>query len=135
MAIKSNGQKKPYEIRERTFLFALDVLDAYPQDAWRHPPSAVVWRQLIRAAASVGANLEEADAGSSPTDFSYRVRVSLREAREAKYWLRLVEAAKLRGAPAMKLLIQEASEIVAILTTIVKNREANKARKKNGRGR
>lgn len=134
MANRSNGQK-PYEIRERTFLFALDILNAYPEEAWRHPPSAVVWRQLIRAAASVGANLEEADAGSTPTDFSYRVSVSLREAREAKYWLRLVEAAKLQGAPAMKPLIQEASELVAILTTIVKNRKANKAGKKNGNRR
>ena len=120
---------KPYEIHERTFLFAQDVLNAYPDEAWRHPPSAVVWRQLIRAAASVGANLEEADAGSSADDFSYRVKVSLREAREAKYWLRLVEGAKLQGAAKMKPLMQEASELVAILTTIVKNRQANKAKK------
>jgi four helix bundle protein len=131
MANGSNTQK-PYEIRERTFLFARDVLTAYPEEAWRHAPTAVVWRQLIRAAASVGANLEEADAGSSPDDFSYRVTVSLREARETKYWLRLIEAAKLQGADAMNPLIQEASELVAILTAIVKKREARKA-KKNGR--
>jgi four helix bundle protein len=124
---------KPYEIRERTFLFALDVLKAYPEDSWRHPPSAIVWRQLIRAAGAVGANLEEAHAGSGSTDFGYRVKVSLREARESKYWLRLVEAAELRGAAKMKPLIQEASELVAILTTIVKKREANLARKKSGK--
>jgi four helix bundle protein len=117
VAEKPKGQK-PFETRERTFLFARDVLTAYPFDARRHAPSAEVWRQLMRAAASVGANLEEADAGSSRSDFAYRVKVALREAREAKYWLRLVEGAALEGKSIVKPLIQESCELIAILTTI-----------------
>jgi four helix bundle protein len=119
-------RQKPFEIRQRTFIFARDVLKAYPADARRHAPSAEIWRQLVRSSASVGANLEEADAGSSKIDFAYRVKVAVREARESKYWLRLIEGAGLEGKAIVRPLLQESSELVAILTTIAKNAAAAK---------
>jgi four helix bundle protein len=48
--------------------------------------------QLLDAATSVGANLEEAKAGQSRADFIHKNAISLKEAREANYWLRLILA-------------------------------------------
>ena len=70
--------------------------------------------------------MEEADAGSSKSDFAYRVKVALREARETKYWLRLIEGAGLEGKGVVKPLLQESSELIAILTTIAKNAATKK---------
>jgi four helix bundle protein len=76
-------------------------------------------RQLMRAATSIGANLEEADAGQSRADFISKCSIALKEAREALYWLRLLEATgKLRGAG--EGLAAESDRIVAVLTTIVR---------------
>jgi four helix bundle protein len=111
---------KPFDIRERTFEFARDVLKSYPTTVRSHAPSVEVWRQLIRAATSVGANLEEAHASASKADFRFRVKVSLREARESHYWLRLIGAAGLLGSVQAAPLSAEANELVAILTTIAK---------------
>ena len=112
---------KPYDICQRTFGFARDTVRAYPSSVRTHTPSAVAWLQLVRSATSVGANLEEAQAGSSKADFRFRVKVALREAREALYWLRIIQAAGLTGAELTEGLRQEANELVAILTTIAKN--------------
>ena len=112
---------KPYDIRERTFEFARDVLKSYPGTVRSHTPSAEVWRQLIRSGTSVGANLEEAHASGSKADFRFRVKVALREARESHYWLRLIDAANLVGEDRVDQLRTEADEIIAILTTIAKN--------------
>ncbi|MEX2115734.1 MAG: four helix bundle protein [Bacteroidota bacterium] len=75
----------------------------------------VVGRQLIRAGTSVGANVEEATAADSRRDFGYRMGIALREARETRYWLRIVVK---RGTPVGEL-IQEAEEIMKILGSIV----------------
>jgi four helix bundle protein len=48
--------------------------------------------QLLRAGTSVGANLEEARAGQSTADFIHKNAVSLKEARETHYWLKLILA-------------------------------------------
>ena len=76
--------------------------------------------QLVDAAMSVGANLEEARGAQSKADFHAKVRISLKEARESHFWLRLL--AKSESIPMKRVapLIQEANEIVAILTTIAK---------------
>jgi len=79
--------------------------------------------KLLRAATSVGANLEEAAAAQSRADFINKCSISAKEARETLYWLRLVREAfpKLTEFGA---LVGEADQIVAILTTIVKKSRA-----------
>ena len=76
-------------------------------------------RQLMRAATSVGANLEEADAGQSRADFMSKCSISLKEAREALYWLRLLRATNKLDATA-DALIHESDRIVAVLTAIIR---------------
>ncbi len=68
----------------------------------------------------IGSNLEEASAGQSRADFIAKARISLKEARETHYWLRLIEATEMIAPSRIRPLVQEANEIVAILTTIVK---------------
>lgn len=78
-------------IRNRTFIFACAVarlvLELEPR-----PGIRVLIDQLARSATSFGANLEEGKAGSSTREFVRYVEISLREAREASYWLRVCAA-------------------------------------------
>jgi len=75
--------------------------------------------QLLKSATAVGANLEEAKAGSSKREFIRYVEISLREAREAAYWLRICTALDL-GSPAdLTDLCGEADQIARILGAIV----------------
>jgi four helix bundle protein len=77
--------------------------------------------QLLRSGTSIGANLEEANAGQSRADFVSKCSIALKEARETQYWLRLLVASDIATAAQITPVLAEATEIVAILTTIVKN--------------
>ena len=114
---------KPYDIQDRAFLFSTEIVD-FCRPAL--PPGGIVRelaRQLVRSGTSIGANLEEADAGQTKPDFRTKVAISRKEAREARYWLRLMvhtdPSLKQRAAP----LIDEARQLIAILTTIKMNSE------------
>ena len=114
---------KPYDIKERTFLFACDALRAYPDDQLKGRAERA-WLQFISAATSGGAHLEEAEAAASRAHFVTLSRGALRELREANYWIRLIHTTKLPGWSAAPALIGESGELVAIVTTIVKRAAA-----------
>jgi four helix bundle protein len=76
-------------------------------------------RQLIRSAGSIGANYLEANEGLSKKDFMYRLRVSKKEARETRYWLRLTKPSE-QYADIRDQLVQESSELIYILASIIK---------------
>ena len=109
----------PYDIRERTFQFAVRVLKTtgtFP----RSVPAEVIQRQLVRAATSIGANVEEADGAESKADFIHKVSIAAKEARESRYWIRIVRAT-LNQDPVWQQLQTEAEEITRILSTIIRN--------------
>jgi four helix bundle protein len=118
----------PYDIQDRTFLFARRIVD-FCKPAM--PPGAVareLARQLLHAGTSVGANLEEADAGQTKPDFRAKLSISRKEAREARYWLRLMAHADPRLQSDSAPLIDEARQIIQILTTIKMNSEETDSR-------
>jgi four helix bundle protein len=75
--------------------------------------------QLLKAGTSVGANVEEGQAGQSKADFISKYSISRKEAREARYWLRLLVGGGLATPAEAEPLILEADELVKILTTII----------------
>lgn len=79
---------------------------------------------MIKASTSIGANYEEAQAGSSKADFIHKVNIALKEARESNYWLRMLAA--LEGEKdELLLLMKESNELKNILGSIVKNAREN----------
>jgi four helix bundle protein len=106
------------DIRNRTFAFACAVaklaLNLTPR-----PRVRCIVDQLLKSATAVGANLEEAKAGSSTREFVRFVEIALREAREANYWLRICAVLQLGPAEELKLLNGEADQLSRILASIV----------------
>lgn len=108
---------KPRDIEGRVFSLALATV------RWgRLKPGAWIdrdlVRQLVRAATSVGANLEEARAAETKKDFIHKASVARKEALEGYYWARLLLADAKDGM--LTALAGELNEVAAILTTIVK---------------
>ncbi len=110
----------PWDLRERTFEFArrvvklCQILDQAPG------VSHTLAHQLLRSGTSVGANVEEGHASQSRADFVSKYSIACKEARETHYWLRLLVATEVAPADRLTPLIDEANQLVAILTTIVK---------------
>ena len=105
-------------------MFACDIVRAFPKGRL-DTASLKVWSQLIASATSSGAHLEEAAAGGTRAHFLSLMRGALREMREAYYWLRILSATQLAGSHAGAPLVEEARELVAILTAIVRRTYEN----------
>ncbi len=78
-------------------------------------------RQLIRAGTSVGANVEEAQGGESTGDFLHKLRIARKECREAKYFLARIANANLVAPTRLDDLIDEAEQLLRILTAIIRS--------------
>lgn len=82
-------------------------------------------RQLLKSGTSVGANYEEAQAGQSRADFISKTSVSLKEARETNYWLRLLMASEIVPVTMLSGLLEESEEITKIFGSIVSRSKRN----------
>ena len=110
----------PVAFTTRTFSFACQIVTLYQALNRVAGFPFALSRQLLRAGTSIGANIEEARNASSRKDLASRFLVALREARETRYWLRLIEATSLAPPALLRDPLQEINEIVAILTTSVR---------------
>jgi len=80
-------------------------------------------RQLIRSSGSVGANYIEANESFSKKDFVLRIKICRKEAKESRYWLRLIETTDKSLASERDRLVQEAQELMNIFGAIVRKSE------------
>jgi len=110
----------PFDIRERTFLFGVRIVKfvrTLPKDV----AGVEVARQLLRAGTSVGANVEEADGAESKRDKIHKLSIVRKEAKESRYWLRIVKEAELSASAEVDELIAESLEIAKILSSMINN--------------
>jgi len=109
-------------IREKSFNFALEIISLNQKLVTQN--EYVISRQLLKSGTSIGANVEEAGAAQSKRDFIAKMSIASKEARETKYWLRLLKYSNLLEFDDENYL-KEVSEIVNILTAIVKTSQVN----------
>jgi four helix bundle protein len=119
------NEKRPHDIQERTFAFAVDVVRFCHRLDERPGVGRTLSRQLLRSATSVGANREEAQAGQSRNDFISKTSIALKEARETLYWLRLIRAAQVSSDSELPELQVEAQEITKIPGAIIISAKKN----------
>ena len=108
------------DIRDRTFEFACRIARL----AFRLEPQSRIRSivdQFLRSGTSIGANVEEAKAGSSKRDFIRYMEIALREARETVYWFRICIDLKLASGDELEPLRNEGEQIGRILGAIVSN--------------
>ena len=115
------------KLDERTYKFALRVIKlvaALPKTT----TGEVLGRQVLRSGTSVGANVEEAFGASTKREFTYKLTIAFKEAKETHYWLRLIRDAGLVSAKRIDPLIQEALEIKLILAKSIVTSQQFKAK-------
>lgn len=104
-------------IQQKSFAFSLMIIKLYI--SLKEEKEYVLSKQLLRSGTSIGANIEEAIAGQSRKDFIHKMSISLKEARETYYWLRLLDKSELTSIDISNHLMKS-DEIISILSAIVK---------------
>ena len=113
-----------YDLEERTALFG-EALIEFCLGVPANPVTGPIINQLVRAGTSVGANYCGADDAESKKDFRHKIAICRKEARETKYWLRMIaKAAPLQKSAARKLW-SEAKELHLIFVAIIRTTDRN----------
>jgi four helix bundle protein len=119
---ESGDNAKPYDLGERTFLFAQEVRTLVKR-LDRTIGNIEDARQVVRSSGSVGANYIEANEALSKKDFVMRIKICRKEAKESGFFLRLLDIGSDPFERMRAALVQESSELVSIFTAILRKSE------------
>ena len=103
---------------ERSVAYAISIIHLF-RDLERDSVGRILGNQLLRAGTSIGANVHEAQAAQSRPDFISKLSIAHKEAREAAYWLRLLEGAGVAQSSEINRLTDETDQLVKLLSSII----------------
>ena len=116
----ANPKNKTYDLEERTAMFGENIIEICKK-APKNVVAIPIISQLIRSGTSIGANYCEANGASSKKDFRNKIFICKKEAKETKYWLRMLSKSTEELKEECKRLWQEAQELTLIFSKIAVN--------------
>jgi len=106
---------KPQDLADRTKRFAIRIVRLYCSLSKSDSAAQVIGKQLLRSGTSVGAQYREAVRARSTAEFLSKIQSGLQELEETRYWLELLIEAELIPDKKLSPLLEESSELIAIL--------------------
>jgi four helix bundle protein len=107
-------------IAGKTYRFSIRIVKMHLHLCKSQQNVITISKQLLRSGTSVGANVEEAIGGQSERDFSAKMSIAYKEARETKYWLRLLRDSGIIDTKTSTSFLFDIEEIIKILGSIIK---------------
>jgi len=114
--------KKNNIIEQKSFEFALRIVDL--SKLLVNEKEFVISKQLLKSGTSIGANVNESISAVSKKDFINKLSIAVKEARETKYWLRLLQESNLIKLNFTETLY-DVEELIKILSSIIKTSKSN----------
>ena len=106
-------------IERKSFQFAIRIVNLHKY-LRKEKKEFVLSKQLLRSGTSIGANVAEAQQAQSRADFISKLTISLKEAAETNYWLRLLHATDFLSDTEFQSVHNDCRELEKILTAIIK---------------
>lgn len=116
----NNNQPAKNIILDKSFAFSLNSIELYKILSKNN--EFILSKQFLRSATSIGANVEESTAAQSRKDFISKITIASKEARETRYWLKLLNKSQIVKHN-YEPFLKDIDEIIKILTAIVKTTE------------
>lgn len=111
-------------ILDKSFAFAVRIVNLYKYLV-REQKEYELSKQLLRSGTSIGSNAEEAVGGVSKKDFANKLGISYKEARETRFWLRLLKTTEYIDEKQFNSLLIDCEELIKILTAILNSSKGN----------
>ena len=111
-------------VADKSFDFAVKIVNIYKfLSAGKR--EFVISKQLLRSGTSIGANIAEALQAQSKRDYLHKMNISLKEANESLYWIRLLHATEFIDEEQKEDIFNDCTNLVKILASIVKTTKIN----------
>jgi len=111
--------KKDNIIQTKSYDFAIRIVRLY-QDLVKEQYEFILSKQILRCGTSIGANIEEAIGGQSEKDFFAKITIAYKEARETRFWIRLLADTDYIKNDLKNSLLKDVDIILKIITSIQK---------------
>ena len=113
--MQNNNLKLKIDLKKRAYVYALDLIKFIDTLSKNDSSVQIISRQLLRRATSIGANIIEAQTGSTRRDFTNFFSYALKSANESKFWLGLLRDSRKASLDRANKLLKETTEIANIL--------------------
>ncbi len=115
-------------LQEKSYNFAIRIVKL-AQFLREKKSEYILFKQLIRSGTSIGANIEEASGAQSDSDFIAKLHISLKEAKESHYWIRLLRDTDFITQAQAESMLTDLNEIITLLTRSLKTLKSKKNKK------
>jgi len=112
---------------DKSFAFAVRIVNLY-KHLCDTKKEFVLSKQLLRSGTSIGANINESQDAQSTNDFISKLSISLKEARETKYWIELLQETDYLTEKEANNILEDIIEIIKLLVSIIKTTKVNNAK-------
>ena len=109
---------------DKSFQFAIRVVKLYKY-LCDDKKEFILSKQLFRSGTSIGANINESQDAQSKNDFVAKLSISLKEARESKYWLELLKETNYLTSKEAESILNDLEEVIKLLVSIIKTAKEN----------
>ena len=116
---------------DKSFKFAIRIVNLYKY-LCNDKKEFILSKQLLRSGTSIGANINESQDAQSKNDFISKLSISLKEARETKYWIELLKETDFLTCQEANSILKDLTEIIKLLVSIIKTTKNNR-RKDNAK--
>lgn len=113
--MQNNNAKLKTDLKKRAYLYSLEIIKFIDNLNKNEISAQVISKQLLRSATSIGANIIEAQAGSTKRDFTNFFSYALKSANESKFWLGLLRDSGKADLAKTNILLGETIELSNIL--------------------
>lgn len=117
--MQNNKLEDKKNLKHRAYLHALNIIKFIESLDRKNWATEVIAKQLLRSATSIGANIIEAQAGSTRKDFTNFFSYALKSANESKFWLGLLRDSQKIDKNIVNKLLQETTELANILASSI----------------
>lgn len=125
-------KNKKFDLEDRLIEFVVSIIQVVEKLPNTHTGRHIA-NQLIRCGTSPASNYGEAQSAESRSDFIHKIKIALKELRETKVWLKIIQRKSLvRCAKDLGEIIAECDELISIFVTSVKTAERGKGLTKDG---
>jgi four helix bundle protein len=113
-------KRSAFDLEARLIAFAVRTIRA-AESLPKTPTGNHIRNQVLRSGTSPAPNYGEAQSAESRTDFTHKLKIVVKELRETRVWLLMIQqAALIKPATALDALLQETNELIAIFVASLK---------------
>ena len=105
---------------EKAFVFAVRIVNLHKWLRKHHPTIGPLATQILKSGTSIGANTNEADCAFTKREFASKLGISLKEARETSYWLKLLHTTEYLDELMFLSLKKDCDELIRLLVSILR---------------